>query len=124
MTAPTLTHHFLIEEKHTAHVLGNEGVFVLGTPFLLLFKELSSQYLIEQIEGTGTISVGISADFQHLAAVPVGRTLAVSSTLTGQDRRKYSFDVVAMDGDTLVGTGNHERFRVDDLDEFLAKSRK
>lgn len=122
MPQPSYTHQFTVEHKHTADVLGNEGVQVLGTPFLLLFLELTSQYHIEEIEGKGTVSVGISADFKHLEATPVGCTVTVESTLVEHDRRRYKFEVIAKDEAGLVGEGRHERFRIDDLEKFLAKS--
>lgn len=122
MSAQSHIHRFEVEPRHTAHVLGNDGVMVLGTPFLLLFMELTSQYLIEKIEGAGTISVGISADFKHLAATSVGNSVTVTSVLTEQDRKRYAFDVSAMDESGLIGEGKHERFRIEDLDRFLAQT--
>ncbi len=122
MSAVTHVHRFEVEPRHTAHVLGNDGVMVLGTPFLLLFMELTSQYLIEKLEGAGTISVGISADFKHLAATAVGNFVTVTSILTEQDRKRYAFDVSAEDETGLIGEGMHERFRIDNLDKFLAQT--
>lgn len=124
MTQPSLTKSFEVEPKHSADALGNPGVMVLGTPYLLLFMELASQYLIEEIEGKGTISVGISADFKHLGATPVGGSVSITTTLTEQDRRRYSFACSASDASGLIGEGSHDRFRIDDLEEFLAKSAK
>jgi len=97
MSATTHVHRFDVEPRHTAHVLGNEGVMVLGTPFLLLFMELTSQYLVEKLEGVGTVSVGISADFKHLAASMVGSKIIVTSVLIEQDRKRYAFEVRAED---------------------------
>lgn len=122
MTQDTYSHEFDVEQRHSADALGNDGVEVLGTPFLLLFMELTSQYLIEKIEGDGTVSVGISADFRHLAATPVGAKVSVTARLIAQDRARYSFEVEAHDAGGLIGKGGHERFRVDDLGAFLAKS--
>ena len=124
MAEHTLTHEFLVEPKHTANALGNPGVEVLGTPFLLLFMELASQYLIEKMEGEGTSSVGISADFQHCSATTVGHTVTVTTTLIEQDRKRYKFAVKAVDEFGVVGHGEHERFRVDNLPEFLEKATK
>jgi len=95
---------------------------VLGTPFLLLFMELTSQYLVEKLEGVGTVSVGISADFKHLAASMVGSKIIVTSVLIEQDRKRYAFEVRAEDQSGLIGEGKHERFRIDNLDAFLAQT--
>lgn len=122
MSAPTHTHRFEVEPRHTAHVLGNDGVMVLGTPFLLLFMELTSQYLIEKLEGAEAVSVGISADFRHLSATAVGNFVTVTSILTEQDRKRYAFNVSAKDEAGVIGEGKHERFLIEDLDKFLAQT--
>ena len=116
------THEFEVEDRHTADALGNPGVFVLGTPYVLLFMELTSQYLLQRVLGEATVSVGVSANFRHMAATPRGDAVRVTTEVTEVDRRRFGFRVFAEDSTRRIAEGDHERFLIDDLDAFLAKT--
>jgi fluoroacetyl-CoA thioesterase len=113
-----------VTEDRTAHAMGNHGVRVLATPFLVGLLENACGELMQPDVPAGGSSVGTVVEMRHLAATPVGLRVRARATLLETDGRRYRFAVEAWDDRERVAEGHHERFVVPDLARFLARALK
>jgi len=103
----------------TADALGNRGVPVLATPFLIgLLENAAAGVLIPHLP-PGAATVGTMVEMRHLAATPVGMTVRARATLLEVDGRRFLFQVEAWDDRDKVAEGRHERAVVPNLAKFL-----
>src|SRR5688572_4290949 len=108
----------------TADAMGNRGVQVLATPFLIgLLENAAAGVLIPHLP-PGASTVGTMVEMRHLAATPVGMTVRAKATLLGGDGRRYLFQVEAWDDTDKVAEGRHERAVVPNLARFLERVMK
>ena len=106
---------------HTADRLGNPGVPVFATPYLIGLLENASSAVIRPQLPAGAATVGTMVEVRHLAATPVGMTVRAKATLLETDGRRYLFSVEAWDEKEKIAEGRHERYVVPDLAKFLAR---
>ncbi len=111
---------FLVEENHTAMHLGSGASRVLATPWMIAFMERACHRLLAELLPKGYSSVGILVNVRHLAACTVGTQVKVIGEVESVNGLKVMFDVSVWDGDTLIGSGKHERFIIDEQ-RFLSK---
>ena len=111
-----------VTPDRTADAMGNRGVHVLATPFLIgLLEDAAAAALHPQLPaGAGT--VGTMVEMRHLAATPVGLSARAKATLLETDGRRYLFAVEAWDDEEKIAEGRHERFVVRDLGQFLQRA--
>ena len=108
----------------TADAMGNRGVQVLATPFLIgLLENAAAGVLIPHLP-PGASTVGTMVEMRHLAATPVGMTVRARATLLEGDGRRYLFQVEAWDDTDKVAEGRHERAVVPNLARFLERVMK
>jgi predicted thioesterase len=105
------TREFVVSEADTAVAVGSGSLPVLGTPVLLAWCEAATCAALDLPEGQ--TSVGTRASLEHLAASPVGATVAVSASVAYVDGRLLRFTVEARMGEVLVGSGEITRVVVD-----------
>jgi fluoroacetyl-CoA thioesterase len=108
----------------TAHAMGNRGVHVFATPFLIGLLEDAAAAVLRPHLPTGAGTVGTMVEMKHLAATPVGMTVRAKATLLEQDGKRYLFAVEAWDEKDKIAEGRHERFLVPDIEKFLARAMK
>lgn len=113
-----------VTPDRTASVLGNPGVDVFGTPFVVALLENAAAALLHPHLPPGASSVGTLVEMRHLAATPVGMTVRARATLLETDGKRYLFTVEAWDEREKIAEGRHERFVVQDLQKFLARVMK
>ncbi len=111
-----------VTDAQTAHAMGNTGVYVFATPFLIGLLESASAAVIQPHLEPGAGTVGTMVEMKHLAATPVGMTVRAKATLRETDGRRYLFDVEAWDDREKVAEARHERFVVPDMAKFLARA--
>lgn len=111
---------FLVEENHTAMHLGSGASRVLATPWMIAFMERTCHRLLASLLPSGYSSVGILVNVRHLAACAVGTQLKVIGEVESLNGLKVMFNVSAWDGETQIGSGQHERFIIDE-ERFLSK---
>jgi fluoroacetyl-CoA thioesterase len=114
-----------VTEGDTALSLGSGDVPVLGTPRLVaLCEEASCRAIDGRLDPTRT-TVASRIQFDHLAPVAVGSTVAAEATLERVEGRRLVFTVsvrLRSDAqDVLVGAGRLTRVLVDRA-KFLAKA--
>lgn len=99
-------------------VTPDEGVPVLGTPYLLARFEFTARESLRGHLPDSTGVVGRSASLSHLAPVAVGSRVELETTLVGVDRPALSFACRSKrDDGATVATGDLT-FRVVDRDDF------
>ena len=106
----------------TADVLGNRGVTVLGTPFVVTLMENAAHAVMVPHLPPGGGTVGTAVDMRHLAATPIGMTVRARAVLRETDGRRCLFDVEAWDEVEKIAEGRHERYLVSSLERFLARA--
>ena len=111
-----------VTPDRTADVLGNRGVTVLATPFLVGLLEQAAGALIHPHLPPCASTVGTMVEMRHLAPTPVGMTVRARATLLETDGRRYLFAVEAWDEREKVAEGSHERFVIPSLAKFLERA--
>jgi fluoroacetyl-CoA thioesterase len=123
---PGTTHEisWTVTPERTANAMGNPGVHVFATPFVISLLEQAAHGVIRPHLPAGASTVGTMVEMRHLAATPVGMTVRAKATLLESDGRRYLFTVEAWDAKEKIAEGKHERFVVADLQKFLARTMK
>ena len=114
--------HQLVTPELTADVLGNRGVTVLATPFVVTMMENAAHAVMVPHLPPGGATVGTAVDMRHLAATPIGMTVRARAVLRETDGRRCLFDVEAWDEVEKIAEGRHERYLVSSLERFLARA--
>ena len=113
-----------VSADRTAHAMGNPGVHVFATPFLIGLLEDASAAVLRPRLSPGSGSVGTMVEMKHLAATPVGMKVRARATLLETDGKRYLFAVEAWDEKDKIAEGRHERYLVPDIEKFLARAMK
>lgn len=115
---------FTVTADRTAHAMGNQGVNVFATPFLIGMLEDAAGSVIHPHLPPGASTVGTMVEVKHLAATPVGMKVRARATLLETDGRRYLFAVEAWDEKERIAEGRHERFVIPNLEKFLERAMK
>ena len=112
----------IVAPDRTAHAMGNHGVHVFATPFVIGLLENAAHAVLAPHLSPGAGTVGTMVEMKHLAATPVGMTVRAKATLLETDGKRFLFAVEAWDEKDRIAEGRHERFVVPDLQKFLARA--
>jgi fluoroacetyl-CoA thioesterase len=115
---------FTVSEDKTAHAMGNRGVHVFATPYVIGLLEDAAGAVLKPHLPPGAGSVGTMVEMKHLAATPVGMKVRARATLLESEGKRYLFTVEAWDEKEKIAEGRHERFVVPDMEKFLARAMK
>jgi len=113
-----------VTADRTADAMGNPGVHVFATPWVVTLLENVSSQLLRPYLPRGGGSVGTMVEMRHLAATPVGMTVRARATVLETDGKRVLFQVEAADEVEKIAEGRHERFIVADLARFLDRAMK
>lgn len=113
-----------VTHEVTADAMGNRGVQVLATPFLIGLLENAAAGVLAPHLPPGASTVGTMVEMRHLAATPVGMTVRARATLLETDGRRFLFQVEAWDDRDKIAEGRHERTVVSNLAKFLDRVMK
>ena len=114
----------VVPDERTADAMGNRGVRVFATPFVVALLEDASAAVLRPHLPAGGASVGTMIEMRHLAATPVGMTVRARATLLETDGQRFLFAVQAWDAKEKIAEGRHERFVIPDLAKFLDRAMK
>jgi fluoroacetyl-CoA thioesterase len=114
----------IVTPDRTADAMGNPGVRVLATPFLIGLLEQAAAAVIHPRLPAGAGTVGTMVEMRHLAATPVGMKVRARATLRETDNRRFLFAVEAWDDREKVAEGRHERVVVSNMATFLERATK
>src|SRR5437867_853324 len=94
---PGATHEitWTVTPDKTADAMGNRGVKVFATPWLIGMLEDVCGAMIKPTLPPGATTVGTMVEMRHLAATPVGMTARAKATLLQTDGRRFLFSVDA-----------------------------
>ncbi len=112
--------YYLVEEKHIADFLGSGKVAVLSTPSMILMMEHTAMIAAQEYLPEGWITVGTRVDISHLRASKQGAKIKVIVKLKEIEGKHLTFEVIAFDGENIIGEGLHERHIVN-KEKFLAR---
>ncbi len=115
---------YTVGADRTAHAMGNRGVHVFATPFVIGMLEDAAGAVLKPYLPPGGGSVGTMVEMKHLAATPVGMKVRAKATLLESDGKRHLFAVEAWDEKDKIAEGRHERFVVPDMEKFLARAMK
>jgi fluoroacetyl-CoA thioesterase len=115
---------YTVTPDRTAHAMGNTGVNVFATPFLIGLLEDAAGSVIHPHLPPGASTVGTLVEVKHLAATPVGMKVRAKATLLETDGRRYLFAVEAWDEKERIAEGRHERVVIPNLEKFLERALK
>jgi predicted thioesterase len=107
--------------SHTAAAVGNAGVTVVGTPFLIGYLEVAAARALLPYCEAGEVTVGTRIEVDHVAAALPGRPVTAEARLAGVDGRRVVFEVEVRQGSRLVMRGRHSRAVVK-LEKLLARA--
>ena len=114
----------IVSPERSADALGNRGVHVFATPFVIGLLENAAGAVLQPHLPEGGGSVGTMVEMRHLAATPVGMKVRAQATLLETDGKRFLFAVEAWDEKEKIAEGRHERFVVSDMEKFLARAMK
>lgn len=109
-----------VNESNTAIALGSGDMPVLATPAMMALMENAAMLAVASSLPEGSTTVGGYIESSHLKPSPMGAEVSATATLEKIDGRKLYFNVVAHQGDTVIGEGKHLRFIVD-RERFMGK---
>ena len=112
----------IVSSDITAHAMGNHGVHVLATPFLIGLLENAGAAVLRGEIPPGGGSVGTMVEMRHLAATPAGMTVRAKATLLESDGKRFLFAVEAWDDREKIADGRHERYVVPDIQKFMNRA--
>jgi predicted thioesterase len=113
-----------VTEAQTAHAMGNPGVKVLATPWVVGLLEQAAAGMVHPHLPAGASTVGTMVEMKHLAATPAGMKARAKATLLETDGRRFLFSVEAWDEKEKIAEGRHERFVIPNLAKFLERAMK
>ena len=116
----THTSNLVVADGNTAIALGSGDMPVLATPAMMALMENAAMLAVASELEDGETTVGGHIESSHLCPTPVGVEVAATATLEKIDGRKLYFNIVARQGDTIIGKGTHLRFIVN-REKFLSK---
>ena len=121
---PGTTHEitWTVTQDKTADAMGNRGVKVFATPWVVAMLEDVCGAMIKPTLPAGASTVGTLVEMRHLAATPVGMTARAKATLLETDGRRFLFSVEAWDDKDKIAEGRHERFVIPNLEKFLERA--
>lgn len=115
-----LTHTSTVTVTHdlTAEAMGSGDMPVFATPAMIALMENAAMLAVAPALGDELTTVGGRIDTSHLKASPQGAAISAHATLTAIEGKKLSFEIVAQEGDTIIGKATHLRFVVE-REKFL-----
>lgn len=110
----------VVDSSNTAAALGSGDMDVFATPAMVALMENAAMNAVAPHLEQGQTTVGTQISTSHIKASALGATVSATATLTSVTGRQLTFDIVAHEGDRVIGEGTHTRFIVD-RERFLAK---
>ena len=116
----TYTSTTTVNQNNTANALGSGDMDVFATPAMVALMENAAMNAVAPHLEAGQTTVGTEISTSHIKASALGATITATAVLTVVEGRKLTFEVIAHEGENIIGEGSHTRFIVD-RERFLAK---
>ncbi len=105
--ALSATFELLVGREHTADAMGNTGMGVLATPYVVLMVEAAAARAVQPYLEAGEGVAGTHIDLRHLAPTAVGRRAQATVHLTGREGRRLQFSAQVESGGQVVAAGTY-----------------
>ena len=112
----------VVTQELTADALGNTGVKVFATPYVVCLMENAAQAAMLPHLPPGAGTVGTLVEMKHLAATPLGMKVRAKAMVIETDGKRCLFQIDVFDEVEKIAEGRHERFIVPNLEKFLARA--
>jgi predicted thioesterase len=109
------------DASHTAAAVGNAGVEVVGTRFLVGYLEIAAHRAILPYCEAGEATVGTRIEVDHLAPALPGRLVTADARVISVEGRRIMFEVEVRQGARVIMRGRHGRAIVA-LERLLARA--
>jgi fluoroacetyl-CoA thioesterase len=109
-----------ITREDTAARYGSGFLEVFATPAMVAFMEHTSLSVVQKYLDRGFGTVGTNICISHYRAIPVGKSVECTATLTRIEGNSLFFDVLVSDEEGKIGEGTHTRFIIDE-ERFMKK---
>ena len=119
-TGLSYTSTVVVSATNTAIALGSGDMEVFATPAMVALMENAAMNAVAPHLAEGQTTVGTQITTSHIKASALGATITATATLTAVEGRKLAFDIIAREGENIIGEGTHTRFIVD-RERFMAK---
>lgn len=116
----TYTSTTTVNQNNTANALGSGDMDVFATPAMVALMENAAMNAVAPHLEAGQTTVGTEISTSHIKASALGATITATAVLTAVEGRKLTFEIIAHEGENIIGEGSHTRFIVD-RERFLAK---
>jgi predicted thioesterase len=114
-------HQLVPDASQTAAAVGNAGVAVVGTPFLVGYFEIAAHRAILPFCEAGEVTVGTRIEVDHLAAALPGSQVTAEAKVVAVEGSRILFEVEVRQGERLLMKGRHGRAIVR-LDKLMARA--
>ena len=111
---------YTVTDQDSASHVGSGLLEVFSTPSMIALMEKCSMMLVQEFLQPGSGTVGTLVNIKHLKATKIGETVTALSKLVEIDNKRLRFELNVYEGDKLIGTGEHERFIIDE-EKFLGR---
>lgn len=115
------SHRIVPGQDSTASTIGNTGVIVVSSPYLVGMLEEASHRAVRDLYELGEATVGTRIEVSHVAPAFPGREVLAQARLDVTDGRRLRFSVCAFQEGREIMRGVHERAVVR-LERFLHSS--
>jgi predicted thioesterase len=115
------TFDLVVGPEHTAAALGNNGMQVLGTPFVVWMIEVAAYRAMRPALAADEGIAGTAVNIRHLAPVAVGHTATATVQLTGESGRRRQFTARVESAGHLIAEGTYESAVVN-LERMLGRA--
>ncbi len=105
----THTSEVTISKMLTAIVMGSGDLDVFATPAMVALMENAAMKAVKDELEDGYTTVGAHIDVSHLRPSKRDKHITATATLTKVAGKKLYFDVVACEGEDIIGKGTHMR---------------
>lgn len=102
----------IVENKHTAIVVGSGNLSVLSTPTVVALVEETAWKSVKNALEIEQDTVGTEIDIKHIAPTPIGLKIHCKTILIEVDNRRLVFNFEVFDEKEKISFGTHERFIV------------
>lgn len=116
----THTSSVIVSDINTAIALGSGDMPVFATPAMMALMENAAMLAVAPHLPEGSTTVGGHIESSHIKPSSIGAEIKATATLEKVDGRKLYFNVIAKQGETMIGEGTHLRFIVD-RERFMSK---
>lgn len=111
---------FRVDVKDSAKYLQSGELNVLATSSLIRYMEIVAHQLATEELPSDQTTVGIECKIRHLAPTAMGKNIVIKAKLMKKEAGKFFFEIVAYEGEKLIGEGKMTRMVVE-KEDFLKK---